>query len=72
MNLKIPMTMPMAFHDGKELWVKYDPPTADLIAELEKRRPCNDGGCMGVHSPHGDGCRECRWSFHKDNFKPYK
>ena len=46
-------------------------PTADLLAELEKRRPdCDKCG------PHGDNrCMFCIWQgegLHKDNFKPSK
>jgi len=47
-------------------------PTADLIAELEKRRPCER--CAYVNSCTGDS--NCMWndifSFRTDNFKPSK
>jgi len=39
MNLKIPINDNMAYHDG-EIWARVEIPTADLIKELEARRPC--------------------------------
>ena len=43
-------------------------PTADLIAELEKRRPCER--CEFKSGSMGRGC-VCFWNI-KDNFKPSK
>ena len=47
-------------------------PTADLIAELEKRRPCE----RCVSGPYGECCAPCLWNdldfSGKDNFKPSK
>ena len=40
-------------------------PTPDLIAELERRRPCNKCNCLGMNTI----CSCCLWGAHGNHFK---
>jgi transcriptional regulator NrdR family protein len=48
-----------------EGYMDVEIPTADLIAELEKRRPCDK--CNSE-----EPCLRCVWYSRHDNFKPSK
>jgi hypothetical protein len=60
--------------EGNTPYIFVSIPTADLIAELEKRRP-NCMTCKDRTSHNPDRCVNCLWGYgHKieDNFKPSK
>ena len=70
MNIKIKASShDIAIHND-ELWIKYEPSTSDLIAELERRRPCRK--CKGFQTLQ---CVGCIWAsvykmkIDSDNFK---